>query len=168
MDKRFLQKSIARKFKRCGQVWGGRVYARIIDGGPYYEQRRQGIWRCIETISASDWLLLTRNPERVGKIVPWKGAWPDNLWLGCWISRQADAQKYLPRLLASRAPVRFIWVDPLCEPLDLGPWINGLDWVIAKEEQYELGCGTERRWIDDLKAQCLEACVVFQLRSYED
>lgn len=165
MDKRFLPKSIGWQFKRCAYVWGGRVFARQIDGGPGYEQGRQEIWEGIESLPETDWLLLTRNPERVGNIVPWKEAWPDNLWLGCWISRQTDAQKYLPQLIASRAPVRFIWVDPLCEPLDLSPWIDGLDWVLAKKEQYELGRRTERQWIDDLKAQCVEACVAFELRS---
>lgn len=168
MDKRFLPRSIGWKFKRYGQVWGGYVYARLIDGGPRYEQDRQELWRGIENVPAADWLLLSRNPERVGEVVPWTDAWPDNLWLGCWISRQADAQKYLAQLIASPAPVRFIWVDPLYEPLDLSEWIDGLDWVIVRKEQYELGCGTECHWIDDLKAQCLEACVAFELRSYKN
>ena len=165
MDKRYLPESIAWKFKRCGEIWGGRTYATQIDGGPRHEPGRQEIWRGIEALPDADWLLLSRDPERVGKIVPWKEGWPDNLWLGCWISRQTDAQKYLPKLIASRAPVRFIWVAPLCEPLDLSPWIDELDWVIVKKEQYELGCNTQRRWIDDLRAQCLTACVAFELRS---
>ena len=36
----------------------------------------------IEQTPNLDWLLLTKRPEHVARMVPWGRLWPDNVWLG--------------------------------------------------------------------------------------
>ena len=55
-------------------------------------------------------------------------AWPlPNVWLGTSVEDQQRADERIPQLLAAPAAVRFLSVEPLLGPVDLGRWIGDYD-----------------------------------------
>src|SRR3970040_855847 len=103
------------------------------------DDKRTQLWNVIEQTPELDWLLLTKRPQNVSKLVPWGDTWPNNVWLGApaenqkWLDRRMNVLTQLP------ARVLFLSCEPLLGPLDLGKWIDGarrglhraIDWVIA-------------------------------------
>lgn len=80
------------------------------------------LWRLIEQTPALDWLLLTKRPENVMDFVPelWKhGGWPSYVWLGASAENQENANKRIPILLKTPAPIKFLSCEPLLGPIDL-------------------------------------------------
>lgn len=63
-----------------------------------------------------------RNPDAV----PWVLAdWPlPNVWLGTSVEDQKRADLRIPALLGTPAAVRFLSMEPLLGPVDLGPWVD--------------------------------------------
>lgn len=52
-------------------------------------------------------------------------AWPlPNVWLGCSVEDQARADERIPFLLQTPAAIRFLSVEPLLGPVDLGKWFE--------------------------------------------
>lgn len=95
---------------------------------------RGRVFRVIDATPNLDWLILTKRPQNIRRMLPiaHNGRDPsdpcmrrDNLWLGCSISTQADADRDIPELLKCRdlAAKLFVSVEPLIEPVDLSRWI---------------------------------------------
>lgn len=67
-----------------------------------------------------DWLLLTKRPGNIAKMLP--AGWGDgrpNVWLGCTVVNQEEADRDIPKLLSVPAAVRFLSMEPLLGPVDL-------------------------------------------------
>lgn len=81
-----------------------------------------------------DWQLLTKRPENVLRMVPahWRGAFPDNVWMGTTCENQEMADKRIPELLEIPARVRFLSCEPLLGPVNLAECapmvLDGQDW----------------------------------------
>ena len=103
---------------------------------------RRRLFELIDKTPNLDWLLLTKRPENIRRMMPpWKisqdiydassphlddslrGRWHyrDNVWLGTSISDQASADTRVPELLKCRdlSPVLFLSIEPLLGPIDL-------------------------------------------------
>ncbi len=61
--------------------------------------------------------------------------WPPNLWAGTSITNERSTIR-IPSLLqvGDSETIRFVSVEPQVEPIDLRPWLSGLDWVIQGGE----------------------------------
>ncbi|WP_290906313.1 phage Gp37/Gp68 family protein [Aquabacterium sp.] len=80
-----------------------------------------------------DWLLLTKRIGNVKKMLPsntsnddatdFARLWP-NVWLGATIVNQQEADRDIPKLLATPAAVRFLSMEPLLGRVDLRQWIG--------------------------------------------
>ena len=86
---------------------------------------RVDLWRLIRETRHLDWLLLTKRPQNIKKMLPesygmpvWGDGWP-NVWLGTTVETQTEAERRIPHLLAVPAKVRFLSCEPLLGPLDL-------------------------------------------------
>jgi protein gp37 len=83
---------------------------------------REDLWRLIAATPNLDWLLLTKRPSNIGKMLPtfahWGNGWP-NVWLGCTVVNQSEVDRDIPKLLAIPAAVRFLSIEPLLGPVDL-------------------------------------------------
>lgn len=87
---------------------------------------RDDLWHRIEQTPHLDWLLLTKRPQNIAKMLPdprsgtkpWAGGWP-NVWLGTTVENQDEADRRIPHLLAVPAQVRFLSCEPLLGPVDL-------------------------------------------------
>lgn len=100
------------------------------------DNERAKLWALIEATPALDWLLLTKRPEQVSKLTPWKKNWPVNVWLGTSVENQEWADIRLPQILSVPAKVRFLSCEPLLGPVDLNPHTKqgGIHWIIAGGE----------------------------------
>jgi len=136
-----------------------------------------------------DWLLLTKrigNAHRMvsealvalGNAEPGVlRRWPlPNVWLGATIVNQEEADRDIPKLLATPARVRFLSMEPLLGPVDLNYTcmriqaargqlaraINGetwLDWVIVGGESGHGARPAHVQWMRSIVEQCRAASV---------
>lgn len=89
---------------------------------------RKLLWSLIRETPHLDWLLLTKRPGNIADMLPpdWGPVgWP-NVWLGCTVVNQAEADRDIPKLLAVPARVHFLSMEPLLGPVRL-PWADAND-----------------------------------------
>lgn len=81
---------------------------------------RLSLWDLIRRTPNLDWMLLTKRPGNIAGMLPpdWNGGWP-NVWLGCTVTNQAEADRDISKLMAVPAAVRFLSIEPLLGPIDL-------------------------------------------------
>jgi protein gp37 len=81
---------------------------------------RANLWSLIAATPHLDWLLLTKRPQNIAKMLPatWGKGWP-NVWLGTTVENQTEANRRIPHLLDTPARVRFLSCEPLLGPVDL-------------------------------------------------
>lgn len=86
------------------------------------EDWRDDLWELICECDGLDWLLLTKRPQNVYEMVPYRwldGGWPIHIWLGTTVEDQRRANERIPALLEYGAPVSFLSCEPLLGPVDL-------------------------------------------------
>ena len=80
---------------------------------------------------------------------------PANLWIGATIVNQEEADRDVPKLLATPAVKRFVSYEPALGPVDWTQW-PGIDWIIVGGESTQ-GGGKAREfkieWADNTIAQ---------------
>jgi protein gp37 len=133
-----------------------------IEGGMVTSRRpyeladaRERLFQLIRGTPNLDWLLLTKRPQNIGKMMP-GGDWP-NVWLGTTV----ESPEYLWRLdslveAPQKVPVRFCSAEPLLAPLNLahalGP--NAINWVICGGESGGGARDFDIAWARSLRDQC--------------
>lgn len=144
-------------------------------------QARLDLFLTIEETPQLDWLLLTKRPENIRRLLPpwYKGRpWP-NVWLGTTVESQEYAAPRLSELLDVEAVVHFVSCEPLLGPLDLSEFIPGdvftrseypmvapLAWVIAGAESGAHHRDSEAEWFLSLRDQCVAAGVPFHFKQW--
>lgn len=86
---------------------------------------RRDLWHLIHQTPRLDWLLLTKRPQNIAKMLPeaygapaWGDGW-HNVWLGTTVENQEEADRRIPHLLNIPARVRFLSCEPLLGPVCL-------------------------------------------------
>ena len=131
---------------------------------------RTDLWNLIVKTPELDWLLLTKRPENISKMLPslWvqDGPFP-NVWLG---TTAEDADNYTRRWnVLSRIPatVRFISHEPALGPLgNLRARPSGKfpDWIIMGGESGSGARMMERQWVEDMRDACEVAGIAFFMK----
>ena len=100
---------------------------------------RLGLYEAWRTTHNLDYLVLTKRPENLNRFLPgdWGAGFP-NVWLGTTVEDTA-ALRRIDHLRRMPAAVRFLSLEPLIEPVDLSPWLSGIDWVIVGGESGPIG-----------------------------
>lgn len=175
-------------------------------------ERGDGLWRCpacdaivtlrkatlddlrtelfalIDATPHLDWLLLTKRPENIRKmLVPHslervKGHVSqnegdgyllrrrNNLWLGATVENQEYADQRIPALLECRdlSPVLFLSCEPLLGPVNVAQFLEGgrIDWVIAGGESGPNARPSHSDWFRSLRDQCAAAGVPFHFKQW--
>lgn len=127
---------------------------------PTHPQRLElPMWRAelfdlIDSTKHLDWLLLTKRPENLERMLPWGrdpeesgDPWP-NVWLGTTVEDQQRADERIPALLGVPAKVRFLSCEPLLERVGLRLWPQCWHWdsrFPSPEEALAAGAFAERR-----------------------
>lgn len=132
---------------------------------------RHDLFRLIWDTPALDWLLLTKRPENIARMIddalrplmgtvfgPWYGrGWP-NVWLGFTAEDQEHFDRRWPIMRNIPAVVRFCSYEPAIGPLRLwnrGDFSSvGLGWLIAGGESGHGYRPMDTRWIEDVKIDC--------------
>ena len=102
------------------------------------DEWRFDLWQLIGMTPALTWPLLTK---RIGNAVKmWPEPLPEenwmhfpNVWLGATIVNAEEAERDVPKLLATPAAKRFVSYEPALGPVD---WMKfpGIDWIIVGGE----------------------------------
>ena len=151
---------------------------------------RGRLFRLIERTRQLDWLLLTKRPENVLRMVPglWLERWPAHVWLGTSVEDQATADERIPLLLQIPARVRWLSCEPLLWPIDLRAvrYLQGnalyvgdeggaeyagsprgmLSWIIAGGESGPNARPMYPEWARSLRDQCAGAGVPFFFKQW--
>lgn len=167
------------KWNRDAEAQQRRARVFCLSMGDLFEKRteleapRARLWALIEQTPWLDWLLLTKRPGNVLSMVPWRGEWPMNIWIGTTAENQKWAERRIPLLLGIPATVRFVSAEPLLEPLDLTNWLArpgttmpGIDLVIAGGESGAGSRPMDPAWARSLRDQCNEALVPFFFKQW--
>ena len=85
------------------------------------DSARRLLWQVIETTPWLEWMLLTKRPENIMKLVPpeWGLRWPVNVWPGVTVEDQERAEERLVHLAEIPARVRFLSMEPLLGAVNL-------------------------------------------------
>lgn len=138
------------------------------------------------TGSSEDGLTSSKPDDSFGHCVAYDWAQhrspPPNVWLGATICNQAEADRDIPKLLATPARVRFLSIEPMLGAIDLskftpvdGDWnpraadvgaMLGLDWVIAGGESGPHARPSHPDWFRSLRDQCAAANVPFLFKQH--
>jgi protein gp37 len=165
-------------------------------------QWRTDLWALIASTPNLDWLLLTKRignvkymlPTSPAHYRPWNERWPwKNVLLGATIANQEEADRDIPKLLATPARVRFLSCEPLLGPVEIrgdiescgdcdpciggqpkscpvGWWYNSalhpgsIGWVIAGGESGPHARPSHPDWFRSLRDQCAAAGVAFFMK----
>jgi protein gp37 len=142
-----------------------------------YEWRRDA-WQVIARTPNLDWLILTKRPQNISKMLPedgigepWGDGW-SNVWLGTTVENQEEADRRIPHLLAVPARVHFISAEPLLGHLDLRSYLpmtsapneRAIRWVIAGGESGGHARPMHPDWARSVRNQCAAADVAFFMK----
>lgn len=153
---------------------------------------RAELFALIATTQNLDWLLLTKRIGNVARMIEAPGmqkcGLPANVWLGATICNQAEADRDIPKLLATPAAVRFLSIEPMLGPIDLRRHFFGhcpehdfpggfcvqrhhdgvqhLNWVIAGGESGPHARPSHPYWFRSLRDQCAAADVPFLFKQW--
>lgn len=160
------------------------------------EQWRADLFRLIEATPNLDWLLLTKRIGNAAQMMFMArgGHLPllPNVWLGATICNQAEADRDIPKLLATPARVRFLSIEPMLGPVDLtriklplrgesfetanvlwrkdslqrGAARASIDWVICGGESGPQARPMHPDWARSLRDQCSAAGVPFHFKQW--
>jgi protein gp37 len=129
-------------------------------------------WVTIHQTPNLDWMILTKRPENIRKmlpggdtfrLLPWGEGWP-NVWLGTTIEDRARLHR-LDKLRAVPAAVRFLSIEPLLE--DLGQLaLSGIHLVIVGGESGGKARPMHPEWVRSLRDQCIAQGVPFFFKQW--
>ena len=143
------------------------------------EPWRLDLLKLIEQTQSLDWLLLTKRPENVMRMIELAqdqaGAVPNALvwllrmahvWIGTSVENQEQAEKRIPHLLQIPTMVRFVSMEPLLEPVNLRfDDVSVMpDWVIVGGESGAKARPMQIEWARDIRLQCKITGVPFFMK----
>lgn len=93
--------------------------------------------------------------------------WPlSNVWIGISVEDQRTADERIPHLLKTPAAIRWISAEPLLGPVNLMPYLDGLDWIVAGGESGPEARPVHIEWLRSLRDQCQKAEVAFFFKQW--
>lgn len=123
---------------------------------------RADLWHLIKATPNLDWLLLTKRPQNIAKMLPpgWGDGWP-NVWLGTSVENRDEMLRRGPVLKAVPAAVHFWSSEPLLS--DLGEIPSGIipSWIIVGGESGPGARPMHPGWPRSIRDQCAAAGVPF-------
>jgi protein gp37 len=135
---------------------------------------RLRLWHLIINTPRLDWLILTKRPENLRRMLPQPigprtGRLQRNLWLGVSAWDQPSADRNISLLLEVPAAVHWVSLEPLLGPVQMrAEWLAKLGWVVVGCESRGARPGRrcELTWVHDIGNACDHAgvpCFVKQL-----
>lgn len=152
---------------------------------------RQALFELIKQTPNLDWLILTKRIGNAAAMIadaikyldigydPEYTIWPwPNVWLGATVVNQEEADRDIPKLLATPAALRFVSIEPMLGPISFTPigarprtavhlnWLDQIDWVIAGGESGPRARPAHPDWFCSLRDQCAQMNVPFLFKQW--
>ena len=118
-------------------------------------QDREDLFALIQECHRLDWLLLTKRPQNISKMLP--KDWGDgycNVWLGVTAEDQEHFDQRWRILQRIPAPIRFVSYEPAIGPLRLPKRVPFPDWLISGGESGGGARPMQPQWARDIIADC--------------
>lgn len=131
---------------------------------------REDLWTLIRLTPNLDWLLLTKRPQNIRKMLPpeWPphGGW-SNVWLGTTAEDQKHYNERFSHLQKIPAHLNFISYEPALGPID-DIYVGGHrpDWIIAGGESGPKARAPKLEWFRNMRDQCVEAGIPFLMKQW--
>jgi protein gp37 len=124
---------------------------------------RERLWRLIVECQHSDFLLLTKRPQNILRMVPaaWLERWPRNVFAGTTAETQRWADIRLPFMERVPAPVIFVSAEPLLEAIDFRRYLHFVKHIIVGGESGHMARRMAPEWALDILEQCRDAGVAY-------
>lgn len=153
----------------------------VFEDHPDWVEPRRDLLQLIERTPYLDWLLLTKRPENIERLIvkatgrydwAWLANYP-NVWIGTSVENQDAADKRIPELLRVPAKVRFLSCEPLLSDVMLRRWVppsqegwapSPIHWVICGGESGKSARPMQLEWARDLRDQCQAAGIAFFMK----
>lgn len=133
---------------------------------------RGDLWHLIHRTPHLDWLLLTKRPQNITKMLPegygapaWGEGWP-NVWLGITAENQEEFDRRWPHLAKIPAAVRFVSYEPALGRLSIVHPDVSPDWIIAGGESGSGFRAFDPDWIRDLRGECALLDIPFLFKQW--
>lgn len=127
---------------------------------------RSDLFGLIEDTPALDWMLLTKRPQNIRKMIwpKWDKGLPGNIWLGTTVEDR-ERLRNVEHLRAVPAAVRFLSIEPLLE--DLGKIdLSGIHLVIVGGESGPNARPMSPNWVRSIREQCSAQDVPFFFKQW--
>ena len=133
-----------------------------------FHQRVPGkfIRRVFEVMRRADWhvfQVLTKRSQRMAAMSSGL-QWPKHVWAGVSVEN-ADYAFRLEHLRETDAGVKFVSFEPLLGPV-AGVDLSGIGWVIVGGESGPGARPMDRRWVTDIRDQCLHEGIPFFFKQW--
>ena len=120
------------------------------------------VWDVMMRADQHTYQVLTKRAHRmVHKIRTLSLPVPAHIWLGVSAEDQRMADSRISCLLDVPASVHWVSAEPLLGPVDLGEYLEGLDWVVVGGESGPGRRPMDYAWARSLRDQCRDAGVAF-------
>jgi protein gp37 len=138
------------------------------------EGAREDLFELIAKTPELDWLLLTKRPENIIKMIAdsaitegrSEGVWSilPHVWIGTTAEDQTNYDRRWSILQEVPARVRFISYEPAIGPLTLANYKSKPDWLIAGGESGQGYRWDKSQWYYAIKHECEEAAIPFFMK----
>ena len=148
-------------------VWAGVANTFIGRSLVKLDDVRARLFRLIDATPNLDWLLLTKRPENIRRMVhdSWTEKVPghvsqndgdgrrwkrrENVWLGTSIACQEDAERNVPELLKCRdlCAKLFVSIEPLVGPVDISSWVGCFHESTDPNQNDHSECAATANWM---------------------
>jgi protein gp37 len=170
--------------------------ADVFEQNEALDEERWRLWSLIVATPHLDWLLLTKRPQNIRRMVPpdWLHTPQPNVWYGTTVENQHYAEVRIPQLLRVPAVVKFLSMEPLLGPVNLrdvlvrdpirdedvcidaltGDWapdgdppVRGtINWIITGGESGPKYRPADPDWYRSLRDQCVASGVAFHFKQW--
>jgi protein gp37 len=136
-----------------------------LEDRPGLEAWRAELLELIDQTPNLDWLLLTKRPENLLRLTPWRGMAPGNVWLGISAGNQAFLDERWPLITQLGAVVYFVSAEPLIGPLSTRDY--PVSWLIVGSERGPGARRPEDAWLDAVVGKCRQTGVPLFLKQWQ-
>jgi len=119
-----------------------------------------------ETMSKANWhifQILTKRADRLAELAEHL-PWPENVWMGVTVESSKEVDR-ISKLQQIPAAVKFLSMEPLLGPIQQFP-CDGIDWIIVGGESGPRSRPIEKRWIIEIRNQCLKNDISFFFKQW--
>jgi protein gp37 len=129
---------------------------------------RADLWALIRKCPDLDWLMLTKRPQNIAKMLPpgWGDGYP-NVWLGASTENREEMLRRGRALIEVPAVVHFWSAEPLVGDLGEIPPEIMPSWVIVGGENHRDFRPVDPDWFRNIRNQCAAAGVPFLFKQWE-